>query len=125
MVDGALVTVLVEGDVGAVQAAVEAGREAAKRVGVLIASHVIPHPDNMVGTILVKQKEETSKKLEKSKAKITLRRVEENKEDKTREDFVSKNSLNAPVEEKVPTKNDETKNEDVQEDVKMNKKKNR
>lgn len=32
-IDGGLVTVLVEGDVGAVQAAVEAGKLAAQRVG--------------------------------------------------------------------------------------------
>lgn len=51
-VDGALVTVLVEGDVGAVQAAIEAGREAAKRVGELVASHVIPRPDDEVHLIL-------------------------------------------------------------------------
>ena len=46
--DAALVTVLVEGDVGAVQAAVEAGREAAKRVGELVSAHVIPRPHDEV-----------------------------------------------------------------------------
>mgnify|MGYP003409543030 CR=1 FL=1 len=44
-IDGALVTVLVQGDVGAVQAAVEAGREAARRVGELVSAHVIPRVD--------------------------------------------------------------------------------
>lgn len=38
------VTVLVHGDVGAVKAAVDAGRAAAERVGELYASHVIPRP---------------------------------------------------------------------------------
>lgn len=38
------VTVLVHGDVGAVQAAVAAGVAAASRVGELYASHVIPRP---------------------------------------------------------------------------------
>ena len=38
MVDGGIVTVIVQGDVGAVQAAVDAGREAAMRVGELIRS---------------------------------------------------------------------------------------
>ncbi|MEK9984746.1 MAG: BMC domain-containing protein, partial [Opitutae bacterium] len=40
-------TVLVQGDVGSVKAAVEAGAEAANSVGELIASHVIarPHED--------------------------------------------------------------------------------
>ena len=41
---GALITVLVRGEVGAVKAAVEAGATAAKRVGELIAVHVIPRP---------------------------------------------------------------------------------
>ncbi|MHB8065825.1 MAG: ethanolamine utilization microcompartment protein EutM [Ruminiclostridium sp.] len=39
-----LVTAIVRGDVAAVKAAVDAGREAAKRVGELVASHVIPRP---------------------------------------------------------------------------------
>ena len=40
-------TVLVQGDVGSVKAAVEAGAEAADRVGELVASNVIarPHED--------------------------------------------------------------------------------
>ena len=35
---------IVQGDVGSVKAAVEAGREAATRVGNLVASHVIARP---------------------------------------------------------------------------------
>jgi ethanolamine utilization protein EutM len=38
------VTVLVRGDVGAVKAATDAGAEAARRVGELLAVHVIPRP---------------------------------------------------------------------------------
>ena len=38
------VSVLVRGDVGAVKAAVDAGRTAAMRVGELYTSHVIPRP---------------------------------------------------------------------------------
>ncbi|TCK21433.1 BMC domain-containing protein [Pseudonocardia endophytica] len=38
------VSVLVRGDVGAVTAAVDAGRAAAAQVGDLYASHVIPRP---------------------------------------------------------------------------------
>ena len=41
---GALVTVMVRGEVGAVRAAVDAGAAAAKRVGELVAQHVIPRP---------------------------------------------------------------------------------
>ena len=46
-IGGGFVTVLVKGDIGSVKAAVEAGAEAAKRVGELICAHVIarPHAD--------------------------------------------------------------------------------
>jgi ethanolamine utilization protein EutM len=47
-----LVTVMVRGDVGAVKAAVEAGAEAAKRVGELVSMHVIPRPHADVEDIL-------------------------------------------------------------------------
>lgn len=61
-VDAALVTVLVQGDVSAVQAAVDAGKEAARRVGELISAHVIPHPDESINSTLFKrQKEEKGK----------------------------------------------------------------
>ena len=38
------VAVLVRGDVGSVQAAVDSGSAAARRVGELVAVHVIPRP---------------------------------------------------------------------------------
>jgi ethanolamine utilization protein EutM len=46
-IGGGLVTVLVKGDVGSVKAAIDAGADAAKRVGELVCAHVIarPHPD--------------------------------------------------------------------------------
>ncbi|MCX6936482.1 MAG: BMC domain-containing protein [Verrucomicrobia bacterium] len=43
-IGGGLITVVCKGDVGSVKAAVDAGAEAAKRVGELVASHVIPRP---------------------------------------------------------------------------------
>lgn len=39
-----LVTVFVQGDVGAVKAAVEAGMESAAHIGEVVSSHVIPRP---------------------------------------------------------------------------------
>ena len=42
--DGGLVSVMVRGDVSSVRAAVEAGAEAAGRIGELKAAHVIPRP---------------------------------------------------------------------------------
>ena len=46
------VTVMVRGDVGAVQAATDAGAEAAKGVGELISVHVIPRPHSDVENML-------------------------------------------------------------------------
>ena len=43
-IGGGLVTVIVKGDVGSVKAAVDAGTDAAGRVGELISSHVIARP---------------------------------------------------------------------------------
>lgn len=43
-IGGGLVTALVRGDVAACKAATDAGAAAAKRVGELIAVHVIPRP---------------------------------------------------------------------------------
>ncbi len=47
-VDGALVTTVVRGGVGEVEAAVDAGSRAAARVGELLASHVIPAPHHQL-----------------------------------------------------------------------------
>ena len=43
-IGGGFVTVIVKGDVGSVRAAVDAGAEAAKRVGELVCSHIIARP---------------------------------------------------------------------------------
>ena len=53
-IGGGLVTVMVRGDVGAVQAAVEAGAEAAKTVGELVSVHVIPRPHAEVENMLTR-----------------------------------------------------------------------
>ena len=47
-----LVSVMVRGDVGAVNAAVEAGSTSASRLGELVATHVIPRPHTDVEKIL-------------------------------------------------------------------------
>ena len=41
---GGFITVIVKGDVGSVKAAVDAGSDAAGRVGELVSSHVIARP---------------------------------------------------------------------------------
>ncbi len=50
--DGTLVTIKFEGELGAVQAAADAGAAAAQKVGELIAVHVIPRPDAGLDPIL-------------------------------------------------------------------------
>lgn len=73
-IDAALVTVFVEGDVSAVQAAVDAGKEAAERVGELVSHYVIPHPDDATREVLkkkdaVKNKVNAPERSETKKAK--------------------------------------------------------
>ena len=51
-VRGGLVTVLVEGDVGAVKAAMDASTAAAERIGTVVSVHVIPRPASDVERML-------------------------------------------------------------------------
>ena len=53
-IGAAYVTVMVRGDVGAVKAATDAGAAAARRVGELVAVHVIPRPHSEVEKVLPK-----------------------------------------------------------------------
>lgn len=53
-VKGGLVTVMVEGDVGAVKAAIDASAAAAERVGTVVSVHVIPRPAQDVWNMLAK-----------------------------------------------------------------------
>lgn len=52
IIGGGLVTVIIEGDVGAVKAAVDAGAAAAQKVGELVSVHVIARPDAEVDEFL-------------------------------------------------------------------------
>ena len=52
-IGGGYITVLVQGDVGSVRAAVDAGARAASRVGELISSHIIPRPhEDLLATFM-------------------------------------------------------------------------
>lgn len=51
-VGSGLVTVIVQGDVGAVKAATDAGAAAAAKVGEVVSVHVIPRPHEDVATLL-------------------------------------------------------------------------
>jgi len=57
-----MVTAFVKGDVAAVKAAVDAGAEAAGRVGSVIAVHVIPRPHDELGGMMPKPKNVAAKK---------------------------------------------------------------
>lgn len=52
LTDAAFVTLKIEGDLGAVQAAVDAGASAAEKIGELVAVHVIPNPASELAPIL-------------------------------------------------------------------------
>ena len=49
---GGLIAIIVEGDVGAVKAAVDAGRAAAERVAKVHSAHIIPRPHEDIADIL-------------------------------------------------------------------------
>ena len=64
-IDAGLVTAIVRGEVGAVKAAVDAGAAAARRVGTVTATHIIPRPHNEVdeGIPVLRTGETTRKKI--------------------------------------------------------------
>ena len=64
-IDAGLVTAIVRGEVGAVRAAVDAGAAAAKRVGEVVATRVIPRPHSEVdvGLSVLHTGETTRKKI--------------------------------------------------------------
>ena len=71
---GGLVCIEFEGDVAAVKASVEAAVMAIKDMGVLIASHVIPRPDDSVEKII-------KRKVKPSIEEVTQKKVEETKKE--------------------------------------------
>ena len=64
-VQGGLVTILIVGETAAVKSAVDAGAAAAKRVGELVSTHIIPRPDDQI--------EEIYKELKSDVKKISLK----------------------------------------------------
>lgn len=47
-IGGGYITVVVKGDIGAAKAAVDAGKDAVKKVGTLVSAHVIPRLNKQV-----------------------------------------------------------------------------
>ncbi len=64
-IDAGLVTAIVRGEVGAVKAAVEAGAAAGRRVGTVVAVHVIarPHSEVAAGIPVIETGKTTRKKI--------------------------------------------------------------
>ena len=109
---GGLVCIEFEGDVAAVKASVEAAVMAIKDMGVLIASHVIPRPDDSVEKII-------KRKVEPSIEEVTQKKVEETKvETRDVEEESLENSELKHIEEEIEeineilkvSKNKKTKN---------------
>lgn len=84
-VKGGIVTVELTGDVAAVRVAVEAGEEAARKLGAFVKSHVIARPGEMIGDMLEDKKEEI--KIVEIKEEIEVEKV---LEEETKEEIVSK-----------------------------------
>ncbi|HLA12419.1 MAG TPA: BMC domain-containing protein [Pyrinomonadaceae bacterium] len=64
-IDAGLVTAIVRGEVAAVRSAVDAGAAAARKVGEVVATHVIPRPHSNVdqGIPVLRTGETTRKKI--------------------------------------------------------------
>ena len=85
-----LVTVIIEGELGAVQSAVDAGRAAAERVGQFVTSHVIPNPFSDTDLLIMQklgfsQKEAKKEVAEKKTDKIIKPKITQKKTVKPRD----------------------------------------
>jgi ethanolamine utilization protein EutM len=74
--DPALITIKVVGETAAVRSAVDAGAAAAKRVGVLVSTHIIPQPDLQM-TTLIPEIEEKSSPIKEKQKQVRQARTEE------------------------------------------------
>ena len=92
-VRGGLVTVLIEGDVGAVKAAADAAAAAAERVGEVVSVHVIPRPDKDVKSMLTAHPEHRKKAdmvPEESPAEVSAEEPENTPAEKQKEQPVQR-----------------------------------
>ncbi len=91
-VKGGLVAILVDGDVGAVKAATDAGASAAQRIGELVSVHVIPRPHAEVSEKYLDNKireygeDEAPAKVEKKVEKKPAKKAEPKKDVKPKKD---------------------------------------
>ena len=109
----ALITIKIVGETAAVRSAVDAGSVAAKRVGVLVSTHIIPQPDDQMTTLFPEIKDEPQRK---------PRRVEKEVPEKKEEVVVpvvkAVPSEEVKKEKKEETRKEEVKKEEVKEESK-------
>jgi ethanolamine utilization protein EutM len=106
----ALITIKIVGETAAVRSAVDAGSSAAKRVGVLVSTHIIPQPDDQMTTLLPEIKDSPERK---------SRRVEKEVPEK-KEEVVTPVIRAVPKEEVKKEKKEERKRkkEEIKEEAK-------
>lgn len=110
---GGLVTIKIEGDVGAVKAAIDAGKASAQKLGVVISTLVIPRPANDIDYMVSGDKEikkEVKDNKDENKEEI---KAEANKEEvkqvETKE--LQKIQETEDIEEKIKEDRDNSKEE--------------
>jgi len=75
-IEGGLVSIRLLGDLGAVSAAVQAGAQAAQRVGTLVAQHVIPNPhDDLVQLLRLNRSSETAVSTDEDLEKLSVHQL--------------------------------------------------
>jgi microcompartment protein CcmL/EutN len=90
-IQGGLVTILIVGETAAVKSAVDAGAAAAKRVGELVSTHIIPRPDDqiddMIGEVKPVERKQHKEEVEELIPEKKPERVVKQKEIKEKESF--------------------------------------
>ena len=138
LVTGALVLIKVEGEVGAVKSAVDAGAAAAQRVGQLVSTHIIPRPDDQIDEIIYQSGKRQTTQDEKFKKKSPSKKVDEGKglfdeqenaaalakEDKAEEKSPPPSKESSPIiKDFSPEKIEEVEEKITEKEIKVEKKK--
>ncbi len=113
IVKGGIVTVELSGDVGAIKVAVEAGAEAAKRLGVFVSSHVIARPDEMVSKMIEENSitavgniiEEITEVIEEKELELEKEKAEIKEETETEEIEIIEKSVDTLTEKPMIKEN--------------------
>lgn len=106
-VGGGFTSFFIEGDVGAVKAAIDAAETSAGRVGSVVSSHVIPRPDQSVRNLLNMNQQQSPKNQKSTDNKIDKEKVDnliESKsisENKSKENSFPPNKVDDDVEKKL------------------------